>query len=243
MKERILKSSVRLFFKYGIRSVTMDDIAKELGISKKTIYQHYNDKDQIVNDVIDFDISCCHSDSQVLKRASENPVDGMLRGIAMISEGFALMKHTFINDLKKYYPGAWEKLMKHKNDFFIYEIEQNLEEGKAQGLYRDEIDVAILARLRLQQIEFGLDEDVFPGDRFSIVNVQMEFLHHFLRGVLSEEGFKIYNQFTTKSTIESLIHEKNWTVPKSSAAVGNVCMAGYAGGSAGKRKVFFTTSY
>ncbi len=204
MKERILKSATKLFYRYGIRSVTMDDIAKELGISKKTIYQHYNDKDQIVNDVIDFDIHCAHSDTNTLKTVSENPVDEMLKGVTMIRESFALVKHVLINDLKKYYPAAWEKMKKHKNQFFILEIERNLREGREQGLYRSDIDVEILARLRLQEIELGLDEDVFPADRFQIINIQMQFLHHFLRGILSEKGFKIYNQFTKKSPIESV---------------------------------------
>lgn len=203
MKDRILKSAIKLFFKYGIRSVTMDDIAKELGISKKTIYQHFADKDQIVNEVIDFDINCSHSDGLNVKSLSENPVDELLRAIEMIHDGFALLKHALINDLKKYYPGAWEKLMRHKDDFFIRQLERNLEEGKKCGLYRDDINVGVLARMRLQQIESGLDEEIYPSDKYSIITIQIQFSHHFIRGILSEKGFETYNLYSKQSPIES----------------------------------------
>lgn len=192
-----------MFWRYGIKSITMDDIAKELGISKKTIYQHFADKDEIVKEVIEKELDCEKSDMERLKSEVRDPIEEVMKASEYMRANFATISPVLFHDLKKYHPKAWTLFQKHKYEHIVHTISANLTEGKTMGLYRRDIDVEILARLRLEQIEMAFDTTIYPPQKFSMMDVQIQFIHHFLRGILTEEGFKLYNTYIEKSVIES----------------------------------------
>ncbi|GAB2763735.1 TetR/AcrR family transcriptional regulator [Rhabdobacter roseus] len=180
----------------------MDDMARELGISKKTIYQHFADKDAIINEVVGMELSCERSDISQLEIEAQNPVDEMLQASRYLSKELASMNPVLLYDLKKYYPKAWNLFQAHKQQHMMKSIRRNLEQGIALELYRPDLNVEILSRLRLEQVEMAFDPSIFPPSRFSMIDVQMEFLHHFLRGLLTEKGFQLYNHYLEQSAIE-----------------------------------------
>ncbi|MBB5281980.1 AcrR family transcriptional regulator [Rhabdobacter roseus] len=202
MRDRILETAEKLFWRYGVKSVTMDDMARELGISKKTIYQHFADKDAIINEVVGMELSCERSDISQLEIEAQNPVDEMLQASRYLSKELASMNPVLLYDLKKYYPKAWNLFQAHKQQHMMKSIRRNLEQGIALELYRPDLNVEILSRLRLEQVEMAFDPSIFPPSRFSMIDVQMEFLHHFLRGLLTEKGFQLYNHYLEQSAIE-----------------------------------------
>lgn len=202
MKERILKAAVDLFWRYGVKSVTMDDIAKELGISKKTIYQHFNDKDAIVRDVVEREMRCEQHDMERLEAEASDPIDEVMRASDYIRASFATVSPVLLNDLKKYHPKAWALFQKHKHEHIIQGISGNLQRGIATGLYRNDIDVDVLARMRVEQIEMAFDPAIFPPQKFAIIEVHTQLIHHFLRGILTNQGFEIYNNYAEKSIQE-----------------------------------------
>ncbi|MHA4737689.1 TetR/AcrR family transcriptional regulator [Dyadobacter sp. MSC1_007] len=208
MKERIIKSALNLFWRYGIKSVTMDDIAKDLGISKRTIYQHYSDKEAILALVIQEEIKTQKCEMDELDKQTDNPIEQMMFASTQMRDTLSNMSPTLLYDLKKYYPNAWELFQNFKHEYIIKSIRDNLVKGIELGLYRPDIDVEVLSLLRVEQIVMAFDPTIFPARKFNMMDTQMQFLLHFMRGVLSDKGFEYYNTIKDKSAIELNTHEK-----------------------------------
>ena len=198
MKQRILAEAERLFWKYGVRSVTMEDIAKQLGISKKTIYQHFDDKEQILYQVIQDKSLRNLSEMDCLVTEGANPVEEMLYVLRMMQKHHDQISPNLLVDVKRYYPQAFALFKQYKEGQIMGSILENIQKGIDQGLYRSDINPAILARLRVEQIELAFNSDFFPTDQFTMQQIQYELIHHFVRGMLTEKGFTIYNQYVNQ---------------------------------------------
>ncbi len=198
IKERIIKKARELFFRYGVKSVTMDDIANELGISKKTIYLHFEDKDDIVYQLFLGEMNEDKCDWDNLYNASRNVIERMVKSMELIKQAFSEVNPTTLFDVKKYHPRAWNIFQEHKQGFILENLKKDLTEGIEQGFFRPEIKIEILARLRLEQIEMGFDPHIFNATQHTLVDVQLELLDHFIRGVLTDQGTKIYNEYQPK---------------------------------------------
>ncbi|GAB3269467.1 TetR/AcrR family transcriptional regulator [Larkinella harenae] len=175
----------------------MDDISREIGISKKTLYQHFTDKDDIVYQVIQYrldknrDTVVCHIAD------AHDPIEEILLASEMVRQHLAEMNPALMVDVQRLYPRAWEICTEYKEKFLLESIRSNLRRGIEQGLYRPEMDVEIMARLRVELIRMAGDVDVFPR-LASMTEVQLQLLHHFVRGILTEKGLIIYNQHVQK---------------------------------------------
>ena len=191
IKDRIIEQSTTLFFRYGIKSITMDDIAKELGISKKTIYQHFTDKDDVVYQVFEKD-KCEYLQ---LEWMVNNVIEKMVRSMKMAEQSFKEVNPSLIHDLKKYHPRAWNLFLEYKQNFVLESTKQDLQKGIDEGLFRSDLQLEIIARLHLGLIEVGFDYQAFPPNRFSFIEVQLTFLDHFIRGIVSEKGLIAYLQY------------------------------------------------
>ncbi|GAB3987684.1 TetR/AcrR family transcriptional regulator [Spirosoma daeguense] len=195
MKQRILAEAERLFWKYGVRSVTMEDIAKQLGISKKTIYQHFNDKEQILYQVIQDKTDRNLSEMDCMAMEGANPVEEMLCVLQMMQRQADQVSPNLVVDVKRYYPQAFALFKQYKEDQMMGSILENIQKGIKQDIYRSDINPAILARLRVEQIELAFNNEIFPTDQYTMQQIQYELIHHFVRGMLTEKGFTIYNQY------------------------------------------------
>lgn len=191
MQERIRQKADELFRRYGIRSVTMDEIAAQLGISKKTIYQFYADKDQLVEAVAQDEIrhsqECCQRDQS----ASANAIEEIFRVMEFVETTFRNMNPSMLYDLEKYHPSGYKKFLEHKNRFLYDMVRTNLERGIREELYRPEINVEIITRFRLESMMLALNTDLFPPSKFNQVELQREIMEHFLYGVATLKGYKL----------------------------------------------------
>jgi AcrR family transcriptional regulator len=195
IKDRILQAAMGLFTRNGIRSVSMDDIATHLGISKKTLYKWFENKDQIVSAVINNHLSSVQGECEVLIGQTDNAVDEMVQMMDWAKRQFANINPNAIHDLRKYYPAAWGLFHAHKNNFILSQIQANLRRGVQEGLYRADLDVEVLSRLRLAQIDILFDPDIFPHTRFDQPRVQMACNEHFLLGMVTLKGHKLINEY------------------------------------------------
>ena len=198
MKERILTASEQLFWKYGIRSVTMEDIAKGLGISKKTIYQHFTDKEDILYQVIQQKVDADMTEMNCMAVETANPIEELMMVMEMMRKNQHEVNPSLIIDIKRYYPQAFGLFRRHMDQHIMKSILENIQKGISQGLYRSDINPAILARMRVEQIELAFNNDLFPADQYPMLDVQRELIHHFVRGMLSEKGFTIYNHYVNQ---------------------------------------------
>jgi len=203
-QERILHKSHELYMKYGIRSVSMDEIAAHLGISKKTIYQYYADKDALVAAVVDIEINNTECECGDHKDKSENAVHEIFLAMDMLQEMFANLNPSIIYDLEKYHPKTYKRFMDHHNKFMYNVIKENLERGITEKIYREDLNTDIIARFRLASMFSIFNTDYFPQGKYQLANICNEITKHFLHGIVSENGQKLVleyqNQRETKTT-------------------------------------------
>ncbi len=188
-----------MFFRYGIKAVTMDDIARELGISKKTIYQHFPDKDAIVNEGVSTHFERERCESEKMQAEAPDPIAEVVMGSEMMRQMLTNMNPSMFLDLKRYYPTAWQLFIDFKNGFILDQIRKNLIKGIEAGLYRTDLNIEILARLRNEEVEMGFDPQVFPNNKFNVLETQLSMLDHFLRGIMTAAGLELYEKYLEKS--------------------------------------------
>src|SRR5512133_1482862 len=158
-KERILVKANELFNRYGIRSVSMDDIAAQLGMSKKTLYQYYTDKDDLVNAVFDIVLATNRSQCTDCIRKGENAIHEVFLSFDMVEEMLKNMNPSLLFDMQKYHPSACKKFEDFRNGFLYKVIKANLERGIREELYREDIDTDILSRYRLHSVLLSFNQD------------------------------------------------------------------------------------
>lgn len=197
IEDRIVKSASELFLKYGLRNVTMDDIANNLGISKKTLYKYYQNKNEIVVNATIYSIKCHQNEQDKIVSQSSNAIDEMLQIMNYAKNLFTQMHATFILELNKYFPLAWKHFLKHKEDFIQKKIKNNLQRGIREGLYRSDINVVVITKLRMDQM-LSADITYYSENGLSQVEVQMQMLEHYLYGICSLKGYKLVEKYKVK---------------------------------------------
>jgi len=194
-QERILNKAHELFMRYGIRSVSMDEIANHLGMSKKTIYQFYADKDALVDDVIDIEINLNQTECLAHRQRSENAIHEIFISVDMVEEMLTKMNPAVIYDLEKYHPRAFRKFTEHKNKFLYTLIRENLDWGKKEELYREEIQSDIIARFRLVSVFIVFNPEFFPLGKHNLPALIIEITDNFLFGLATPKGQKLIHKY------------------------------------------------
>ena len=194
-ENRILEGTMELFKRYGIKAVTMDDIAKHLGISKKTIYQFYSDKDAMVNALIEIELNSHMKSFDKIEAASKNAVDEIISMMKYMGSEFSGVNPNMFYDMQKYHPAAWIKFKEFKESYIYKCVIKNLEAGKEQGYYRVGLNQKIIAKMRLEHVEMTFNPTIFPPDKFNLSQVQIELLDHFLHGICTIKGHKLINKY------------------------------------------------
>jgi AcrR family transcriptional regulator len=194
IKDRILQSAQALFMRNGVKSVSMDDIATHLAMSKKTLYKWFENKDQIVHAVIVNFLAQEEKDCAGMAANSANALEELFQMMEWSKQLMANIHPSIFYDLQKYHPQAWQEWVNHKNQFILKSIINNLHRGITEGLYRADLDVEVLSRLRLAQIELAFNPDFFPPRQFDPSRVQHICLEHFMLGSATLRGHKLINE-------------------------------------------------
>ncbi|MBL7778495.1 MAG: TetR/AcrR family transcriptional regulator [Chitinophagales bacterium] len=190
----LLHKSREMFMRSGVKSMTMDDIARELGMSKKTIYQFVGNKAELVNKVLNEYLSEERKQVETILSKSANAVDGMINMVEYLLNVLHDFNPASLNDLQKYYPEAWKIYDEYRYQYVVTRIRENLDTGVKQGVYRADMDADIIARIYVRGIDMILDQQMFPQKRYSFFNLYKEFLKYHLRGIVSPKGLKILEQ-------------------------------------------------
>jgi TetR/AcrR family transcriptional regulator, cholesterol catabolism regulator len=195
MRARIIGKAHELFHKYGIRSVTMDEIASQLGMSKKTIYLSFADKDELVDATLQQHIDGSKCRCETDKERAENAIHEMFLTMDMVQELLADMSPTIFYDLEKFHPKTFAKLTEHRNHFLYKVIRANLEWGIKEELYRADIDVDVTTKIRLETMFLPFNPVLFPPNKYLMVKVEQETMEHFLYGVATAKSHKLIHKY------------------------------------------------
>jgi AcrR family transcriptional regulator len=163
--DRIIDGATELFLQAGIKSVTMDDIARHLGMSKKTIYQSFDDKNELVLALVTKRLKDDECEMGKLISKSNNVIEEMIAMMKCSEEIFSRANPIVIHDMQKYHPDAWKQFQNFKSGVIVHTLEELLTKGIKQGYIRPDIDVKVMARMRVMQVEMGFNASLFPYSR------------------------------------------------------------------------------
>ena len=169
----------------------MDDIARQAGVSKKTIYQEFSDKSALVFEAFS---AFLEKDENMLKKIFEQEDDVIQHFVRLskfMREQYSGMNPLILNEIRRYYPKSWKRFEAFKNGLALKAMVDLLKRGKEAGYFRKEIDVEILAMLRLEQIAFDFRSLPSAAD-FSMVELQLQIFDHFIHGILTDKGRTAY---------------------------------------------------
>ncbi len=189
--KRIQEDAHALFMQYGLKSVSMDDIASKMGISKKTIYQFFSDKEQLVVEVISAIIKKNQETCSLDKSRSKDAIHEIFLAMLQMSDLFHHMNPSILFDMYKYYPNAYKVFHAHKNDFLFNIIKENLKRGIIEDLYRKDLHIEIVARFRLESMLIPFHPEFQTNIKATLAESSEELSRHFLFGIVSEKGYKI----------------------------------------------------
>lgn len=189
--------------RYGLRSVTMDDIAKELSVSKKTIYQEFKDKTELILLITKRQMDFYLSLFDQVEDKGKNALHELYLFSRVLRKNLEEMSPNLLYDMQKYHLEAWELFKNYKDEHFHSQLVRVLKKGVEEGVFRPEIKPEILAILRMKEAELCFDHTVYPNTKFDYKEVQIEVLDHFVMGLLTDQGRELWNQYNnnTDSTL------------------------------------------
>lgn len=207
VKERILSKAADLFSRYGIRSITMDEIASQLGISKKTIYQFFTDKDDLVSAFIAQELNENVKECIETRDKAADAIHEVFLALESLEEMLAYMNPLMLYDLEKHHPRSFLKLKEYKYQFLYDMLMDNLKRGVSEDVYRDNMNLDIVTKSRIESAFFIFNVDVFPHNKYKMSDVNYELAMLFLRGVATEKGRQLIDKYTTER-IKNPSHEQ-----------------------------------
>ena len=188
MEEKIIGGTLQMYLKYGIKSITMDDVASELGVSKKTIYQFVDNKDNLVQKATEF---FAKVDQANIEQVVQNYPDTVEQLVQLCYYGSNVLNNlnpAVIRDLKKFHQSSWGYWVEYKNTFFYGIISSNINSGIDKGVYRDDFDIDIVTKFYLGQIEVIVDDQLFDPMKYRFDVICKQFLEYFIHGISTEKG-------------------------------------------------------
>ncbi len=188
----ITERALNLFCQFGIKSVSMDDMARELGMSKKTLYQLIDDKNKLVEATLEMAIEKDAELMSIFKREDLNAIEHYFEFKKVMEPHIGQYKPTMMYDLKKYYPGLLNSFKERQKKFVIEAYTANLKQGKREGNYHDDINEDIIARILLTHHLFTFDESVGVFTNADLNNLEFysEIYKYHFRGICTEKGLK-----------------------------------------------------
>jgi len=190
----VLERVRELFFKYGVRSVSMDDICRDLGISKKKLYQLFSSKNELVEKLLELERENFEIIFDTYSFEGVNAIDILLTVSKEVGERFRDVSPSMTFDIKKYYPDIYHNHIEERIDFIFKKIQINLEKGINQGVYRDDLSVELVARLYIRRLIDLHNPEFFPADKFSFHTLFDAMFDNFIRGIANPKGIEYYEK-------------------------------------------------
>jgi AcrR family transcriptional regulator len=194
IENKLFENIRDLFVKYGIKSLTMDDIARQLGISKKTLYISFANKRDLVKKVMEYQISTvqCEVENECIE--GENAIDELMGIGRKVNEGLSDAHPSIMFDIQKYYPQAWRVLMNHKEEFVFNKMLTNLKRGMSEGLYRDNLNPEVITKAFMVMTEAMMSNQLAIPGKFNFQELHLELMRYHIRGIANGKGREYLKQ-------------------------------------------------
>lgn len=188
--DEIIVSISTLFMKYGIKSVSMDDVSRELGISKKTLYQYFKDKDELVTKVVEHHAELLSGEMFKMVSGNANAIEQLLQVSKFVSQYLKNINPSVTYDLKKYYPQIWKNVNLNNRDYIFNQIKQNMINGIKEGLYRSDINIDIITHFYLFRMEMSQTYEMIVENKYSYEEIFNTSFNYHIRGIANKKGLE-----------------------------------------------------
>lgn len=195
ISSKIFEKARSLFFSAGVRNTTMDDLAKELGISKKTLYKEFETKADLVHFCVQYDLKLGEETIQAISENTDNAIEELLEIAAHNNTELQQFHPFIIHDLTKFYPESWKLIEQHRDEFAKNNIIRNLKKGIKQGLYRKDINVEIVTMLQLHLAFLPLQ---FDGKLHRAAELYIEMMRYNFYAIATPKGVEQFEQLIKK---------------------------------------------
>ena len=190
----IITKSAELFLRYGVKNLTMDEIARQLGMSKKTIYLYVANKSDLIQKVMQAHLDKEDSFIKEVQKTSKNALEENLSTMTFMCEDLQGFNSTVFFELQKYYPESYALFNEHREKVALRRILNNLKAGIKEGLYRKDIDTEIVSRIFVSALDILTDQQRFPSKKYHFYNLYKEFVNYHLGGILTPKGVTYLEQ-------------------------------------------------
>ena len=201
----ILERVRELFFKYGVRSVSIDDICRDIGISKKKMYQYVHSKNELVEKLLELERENFKIIFDTYNFEGVNAIDILLTVSKEVGEHFRDVSPSMTFDLKKYYPDIYHKHIDDRIEFIFGKIKINIEKGINQGMYRNDLSIELVARLYIRRLIDLHNPEFFPADKFSFQTLFEVMFDNFIRGIANEQGISYYEKQKNNLELKQIV--------------------------------------
>lgn len=202
MQVKITKSALTLFYKHGIKRVTMDDIAKEMGISKKTIYRFFHDKDALVNLLFETELKKNQLHIEEIHKQAKDPIHESVLIAQYLQKMFADINPVFFHDLHKQSGQALLDFNTFKRECMFTNLKRNITEGVKLGLYRSDLDIDFVAQYRVVQMDMFMTKAAAGFENMSMAKAHQLIMDIFMHGISTVKGHKLINKYKNKTEEE-----------------------------------------
>jgi AcrR family transcriptional regulator len=186
--DRIVQAAYHLFIKFGIRSVTMDDVSREISVSKKTLYRCFKDKDELVRITIGKHIAQMNSTIEQIQQREEDPILQIVNIAEFMVHFKREINPAVLYDLRKYHPETYELLVQHRDTAAYNNIMQNIESGISKGYFRTDLDVEVVTRIWVFLVFSLFENEIFSGSEIQFERAYKEMVRYHLNGIATPAG-------------------------------------------------------
>lgn len=193
--DKILHAASELFTQYGFRSVTMDDVARRAGISKKTLYQHFANKNEVVHESVLSYQKGISENCHAIMRNADNAIQGFVQLMGMFDQVMRNINPMSMFELERYFPQSHQVFKKNMADKDVENVKRNIKWGMEEGLFRDTLDADFMARYRMELSMLMFNPNLAVNSRHDLQSLCHEVSEHFLYGIMTHKGEKLYLKY------------------------------------------------
>jgi AcrR family transcriptional regulator len=187
---KLIQQASAIFMRYGIKSITMDDMARHLGISKKTLYLYVKDKEELVAKVLNS--FCKGEDNHIceIRKNAENAIEELLEIGKWVMHTLQNLHPSVTFDMEKYHPEAYRKMQTDRFAAVYSHIMSNIKKGQKEGFFRKDINPDIITKIYISRMDAMFNSQLFPTSEYRLVDVYQEMFRYHIRGIASEKGLE-----------------------------------------------------
>ncbi len=193
----LLERVTEVYVREGLKKITMDDMAKKLNVSKKTLYKYVKNRKELILKSTIFHVQRERLKIIEIQEKELNPILEHHELAKFFLATISQINPVLHYDMQHYFPESWEFLNEHFNGFIFESIYKNLKRGQAEGIYHDQFNAEIIAKFFTARVDLVFDGELFSGES-NFAEVYLQYLTYHLNSITSEKGKNILNQLDFK---------------------------------------------